>query len=99
MTIIDHALADAQANNATDPCPAWCRSDTADPDGGASIHRRAVGSLGVAIEWCRVDRLAPGPVIYVPELDVDPCNTTPGFARQLAADLIAAADVLDGATA
>jgi hypothetical protein len=74
-------------------CPAWCDGAPAThPDiEGEVIHNHAVGSLGVEVE--QSDR---GPVVYFPELPIDDMMAPADYARKLAADLIAAADVIEG---
>lgn len=77
-------------------CPAWCTVDPADhPDEfGVTVHRHQVGTLGVAVEQGS-DEVEVA--IYVPELDQHPdLSASPAFARQLGADLIAAADLVTG---
>lgn len=85
----------------TRTCPAWCAGlpDTHPDEEGEVGHQRPVGALGVAVEWWpTADEFSPDPEVYVPELDVDAMHASSAFARQLAVDLIAAADVIDGVT-
>lgn len=88
MTIMQEA-----APIETTTCPAWCERRPEDhPDGERAMHAREVGGLGVAIECDDGGET----VIYVPKLDraMDD-SASPAFARQLGADLIAAANLID----
>lgn len=78
-------------------CPQWCdRSKDLHPDdNGMIVHQHIVGTLGVAVEFS--DGFTE-PLVYVPELDeARNLSASAGFARQLGADLIEAAGVIEAA--
>lgn len=82
----------------TGTCPAWCTADDPydpcfDGDIGPCTHTRPIGTLGVLIE--QVDDGIEPVLIYVPELDFDSLHATADYARQLGADLIVAASVIE----
>lgn len=87
--------------SAFDECPAWCeRREDYHPDAaGLTIHGHAIGNNGVMVEWCPGGaNCSPLPYVYVPTIGDNSGEIRAADARQLAADLIAAANVIEGAS-
>ena len=77
-------------------CPAWCTDhlEIDDNPTGAHLRRVEVGAVSVVIQWCPTDEQAAGPVI-----ETDAYDWVNGQdARDYAAAIIAACDLIDAAT-
>lgn len=92
VRLAEEAMAEKAAEIRNRHCPDWCSRDPrTHVPGQPPTHMTDIGGVGVGINQCAAD----GPTVWVPS-GASGETVSVVFARQLAADLVAAADLLEG---